>query len=189
MLLFDVIFILSWWCILGFSMYKDRSRYRNTIFLSLAVLMTAFALMATLAEAGGEMAELVIAGILGLAVLFVPVLLIVNGVQMRKREGKSLAHMLSLLLGILVLAGEICLAAAMILPYFVNGMFMGKTFAWAPFILMFIAATVAYGSVIFTSFAAYTAFLQVIPRKHDFDYVIINGSGQLIVCKAGEGYR
>ena len=78
-------FVLFWWRVLGISMYNDRSRYRNTAFLALA-LLNSFSL------------------------LLIPL-----------RSGSV--------------------------------------------------------AVVFAAFAIYTLFLQVIPVKRDFDYVIIHGSG------------
>ena len=45
--------------------------------------------------------------------------------------------------------------------------------------VLFISLTVTYGSLVFVSFMAYTVLLQIIPRKRDFDFVIIHGSGLL----------
>jgi uncharacterized SAM-binding protein YcdF (DUF218 family) len=46
-------------------------------------------------------------------------------------------------------------------------------------VLLFISLSVIYVSVVFVSFMSYTVLLQLIPRKRDFDYVIIHGSGLL----------
>ena len=44
---------------------------------------------------------------------------------------------------------------------------------------MMVSTTVIYGSMSFLIFMIYTLFLQIIPRKKDFDYVIIHGAGLL----------
>lgn len=43
--------------------------------------------------------------------------------------------------------------------------------------LFFISISVIYVSLVFVSFMFYCLFLQIIPHKRDFDYVIIHGSG------------
>jgi uncharacterized SAM-binding protein YcdF (DUF218 family) len=44
---------------------------------------------------------------------------------------------------------------------------------------MFLSVTVIYTSMTFVIFMIYCVFLQIIPRKRDFDYVIIHGAGLL----------
>lgn len=46
-----------------------------------------------------------------------------------------------------------------------------------PLLMMLFTATIIYGSLVFVAFMMYTLFLQIIPAKKDFDYVIILGSG------------
>jgi uncharacterized SAM-binding protein YcdF (DUF218 family) len=46
-------------------------------------------------------------------------------------------------------------------------------------VLVLIAVSVVYGSLVFVSFMFYTLLLQIVPHKRDFDYVIIHGCGLL----------
>ena len=119
-----------------------------------------------------------------LCILIVPVFLIYNGITMIRREGRHPQSMLSLALGIAILIGEVILIVAMA-EYTRAGdpsrRLIAKDFlsvAGAVYCM-----TVFYGAVSFVVFMIYTLFLQLIPRKKDFDYVIIHGAGLL------DGYR
>ena len=103
---------------------------------------------------------------------------------MIRREGRHPQSMLSLALGIAILIGEVILIVAMA-EYTRAGdpsrRLIAKDFlsvAGAVYCM-----TVFYGAVSFVVFMIYTLFLQLIPRKKDFDYVIIHGAGLL------DGYR
>ena len=165
------------WGILAASLALDRSRFRNCIFLLLA-LVTAAPLLCSLAgshEVGTARALSIIAFT---ALLSVPVILIGNGVTMYRREGRSLANQLSLLLGIVVTVGELCTFLVFIFPIFWSeGNWEFITIGMR--VLLFISMSVTYVSVVFAAFMGYTVLLQLIPPKRDFDYVIIHGAGLL----------
>ena len=165
------------WGILAASLALDRSRFRNCIFLLLA-LVTAAPLLCALAgshEVGTARALSIIAFT---ALLSVPVILIGNGVTMYRREGRSLANQLSLLLGIVVTVGELCTFLVFIFPIFWSeGNWEFITIGMR--VLLFISMSVTYVSVVFAAFMGYTVLLQLIPPKRDFDYVIIHGAGLL----------
>ena len=166
---------LIFWGVLAISVAYDRSRFRNVICLLFAVLTTAplFCVIAGSHERGAARALAVLAL---MVLMWVPVVLSANGVIMYRREGHSLANLLSLLLGLVVAVGEVCTFLFFIFPYF-----------WAEdtaeFVsagmraVLFVSLTVTYGSVIFAAFMIYTVLLTFIPYKRDFDYVIIHGAG------------
>ena len=160
---------LIFWGILAFSMWRDRSRYRNTAFLFIALLSTIPLISALFGPWQNAAFSLVI--------------LIINGVQMIRKEGKRLQNLLSLFLGIVVGVGEICAVLSILLPY--AGAFQSMTRHGAlklsvlTLILVLIAVSVVYGSLVFVSFMFYTLLLQIVPHKRDFDYVIIHGCGLL----------
>jgi uncharacterized SAM-binding protein YcdF (DUF218 family) len=99
---------------------------------------------------------------------------------MMKREGRSLANMLSLALGLLVGFGELATFIVVLLPsisdYYIP---YEKTIDGIGYASILISITVIYLSVVFVIFMIYSLFLQIIPRKKDFDYVIIHGAGLL----------
>lgn len=168
------------WGILVLSMWRDRSRYRNTVLCFIALLVT-IPVVSALFGPWQEAAFAAIALLIVLVIFCVPVILIVNGVQMIKKEGTRFQNLLSLFLGLIVGAGEICTVLAILLPYL--GVFQSMTKHGAlkasllSMLFVLIAVSVVYGSLVFVSFMFYTLLLQIVPHKHDFDYVIIHGSG------------
>ena len=106
-----------------------------------------------------------------LALLLVPLLLILNGVQMLRRESFSPAHMLSLALGIVVGVGEIAAVG------YVQGLSEFLPIGRASFWILLLAETVFYFSFLVLSFVLYTVFIQIMPHRMRFDYVIIHGCG------------
>lgn len=166
---------LIFWGVLAASIASDRSRFRNCVFLLLAAGSTAplFCAISGNHYEGTAKALIVLAFLI---LLQVPFMLIANGVTMYRKEGHSLANMLSLLLGLAVGAGEVCTFLFYILPYYwaeetAQFVTTGMT------VLLFISLSITYGSLIFVAFMSYTVLLQAIPRKRDFDYVIIHGCG------------
>lgn len=168
---------LLFWGVLALSVSVDRSRFRNCIYLLLAAASTAplFCVLSGRHALGTARAL----SILIFAVLLsVPVVLIENGVIMYRKEGRSLANMLSLIMGVLVGVGEFCLFLFFIFPIFWSDR-NSEFITTGMKVLLFISLSVVYVSLVFAAFMSYTVLLQLIPRKRDFDYVIIHGSGLL----------
>ena len=176
--IFTGIFTLIFWGLFFWSFEKDRSRYRNCYLLFIAILsMVPFIL-----NVGGPysmLALVLIANAILIAVFIVPFFLIYNGIVMIRREGRQLSHMLSLGLGLVILIGETLFYANMIsiiLTY--DREALGALYKSLRFVAgAYVSSSVIYGSMAFVIFMIYTLFLQVIPRKKDFDYVIIHGAG------------
>ena len=168
---------LIFWGVLAFSAAYDRSRFRNVICLLFAVICTAplFCVITGSHERGTARALAVLAF---MVLLWVPVVLIANGVIMYRREGHSLANLLSLLLGIVVAVGEACTFLFFIFPYFWAAD-TAEFVSTGMRVVLFVSLTVTYGSVIFAAFMVYTVLLTFIPHRRDFDYVIIHGAGLL----------
>ena len=166
-------FALFWWIVLVISFEKDRSRYRNCYFLFAAVVSTLFAATFWTGERQADTLFGIVMVTCGVLFL-VPLFLIHNGVVMMKNEGRSLANMLSLLLGIAVAVGEVAA---------INVVLVGTQTIFAkqhPALIlasMVISVTVIYGCMSFVIFMLYSVFLMILPRKKDFDYVIIHGAG------------
>ena len=92
---------------------------------------------------------------------------------MIRRESPAPAHLLSLALGLAVGAGEIAaviyvVVTAYHLPY-----------EQLNFWMLAVTLTVFYFSFLVLSFVAYSVFIQILPHRMDFDYVIIHGCGLL----------
>ena len=168
---------LIFWGILAASVALNRSRFRNCIYLLLATLSVAplFCALAGSHEVGAARALSILAFA---ALLSVPAILIGNGVKMYRKEGRSLPNMLSLLLGFVIGVGELCVFLFYVFPLFwTEGNTQFITIGMK--IVLFIGISVTYVSALFGAFMGYTLLLQVIPRKRDFDYVIIHGAGLL----------
>ena len=171
-------FSLVCWGIFFLFFHRDRSRYRNCYLLTAAILSLIPFLLTSAGSSGAALlAGMVYAVLLG--VLIVPFFLIANGIVVIRREGRHLSQLLSLALGLAILAGE-AVTFAGVLRYSLSvgpRDFVPRT---VPSVLAALFAfTVIYVSVSFLIFMIYTLFLQIIPRKKDFDYVIIHGSGLL----------
>jgi len=169
------LFALLWWAVLIISFERDRSRYRNCYFLFFALVST---VVAAAMFADGHEGEVLMGVVVvtGVAILLVPLFLIHNGIIMIKNEGHSLSNLLSLLFGIAIGAGEIGTVFLM-----VNGINteFALTHRTLTVIIAVISLSVIYISVSFLFFLFYSVFLMAIPRKKDFDYVIIHGAGLL----------
>jgi len=150
------------------SVCIDRTRFRNCFYLLLNLLAFAvYALSATYGTAAGGILAVLFAVLLIFLFLIVPVLLIVNGFIMLRREGRSLANLLSLLFGIFVLAGEVGLFCGL------SRYDMQSPSLW----LLGLGLMVLYIGTIFLAFLLYSVFRSWIPRRTTFDYVIIHGCG------------
>lgn len=175
-----LLFTLIWWGIFYNSFKKDRSRYRNCYLLAAALIsLIPLAVIASGPHAGAMIG--ITTYTLAFALLIVPFFLIINGIVMIRREGRSMAHLLSLVLGIVVLIGEVLT--------FYNMFYLFRLFGYAKaqeyyssdsfLVQAMIIVTVIYGSLSFVIFMFYSLFLMIIPRNRDFDYVIIHGAGLL----------
>ncbi len=168
---------LIMWGILMVSMALDRSRYRNCVFLTAALLVTIPFLCSLAGDHYGAVLLWAMV-LLALLMLFTPAALIINGVIMLRREGHSLANILSLLMGILIGIGDLSFFALFLLPILWSEQY-ARFISHGVTLSLIVGTSILYVSLSFGGFALYTLLLQVIPRRRDFDYVIIHGSGLL----------
>ena len=147
-------------------------RYFNSFLLMVSILASMLFLSGLLPTHDASGVFLLVCFLLVLlALLLVPGLLIANGVQMIRRESFSPAHVLSLALGIVVGIGEI--AAAVYVLSLSDYIRIGAGGHW----LLLLVFTVFYFSFLVLSFVLYSVFIQIMPHRMDFDYVIIHGCG------------
>lgn len=168
---------LFWWILFAISFSIDRSRYRNCYLLFFALVTTAWA--ATFLAGDKQMLVIsVIFVIFTAAVMTVPVFLIHNGILMLRREGRSLANILSLVFGIAIAVGEISTFIFVLGNSFKYKETLYDRFSIEIDVVSYvIGMTVLYVSVSFLMFMIYSLFLMIIPRRTDFDYLIIHGAG------------
>ena len=170
---------IFFWVLLVISFLIDRSRYRNCYFLFLALASSVLALT-FLAGEHQKTLLVILFNIVIVTLLIVPIFLICNGVVMLRREGRSMANLLSLFFGIIIAVGEIATLVAVMIPILVGREWVTESHLRnISHISVFMSVTVIYISMCFVVFMLYCVFLMIIPRKRDFDYVIIHGAGLL----------
>ena len=146
-------------------------RFRNSFLLMAALLVTLLFLSGFFSRETGGCFLLGCFLLVMLALFLVPLLLILNGVRMLRREGFSIAHILSLALGLVIGVGE---AAAVMYVFGLYGSLeLGRANPW----MLLLSCTVFYFSFLVLCFVLYTVFIQVMPHRMDFNYVIIHGCG------------
>ncbi len=146
-------------------------RYLNSFLLMLSLAVTvvfAAGFFSPDARAYFLMACFLLAA---LCLFLVPVLLIINGVQMIRKESVCPAHLLSLGLGIVVAAGEI--ATVVYVLGLADAVDLGKWNRW----VLLLSMTVFYFSFLVLCFVLYSVFMQVMPHRMNFNYVVIHGCG------------
>jgi len=161
--------VVCWGLFILFTLWRPQ-RFRNSLFLMASILVTLLFVSGLFGKYSGQ-ALGVVAVLFILAVLFVPVMLIINGITMRKRESRSVGNMLSLILGILIAVGEI----ALLIEAFVAIDAWKASFLRGP--SNFIGFTILYFSVWILAFVLYVLSIQVMPHARNFDYIIIHGCG------------
>ena len=163
------------WGALAVSMSIDMRRFRNCVLLLLAGLFT-FPVIISLGGPYWNVVLIVVVFAAVLAMLCVPVYFIANGIVLIRKEGRKLANLLSLIFGVIIAFGEAAAIAFVYSVFYKKNMgFMG---GWQ-LVCLIIALSVIYLCLLFLAFMCYTLFIQIIPRKRDFDYVIIHGCGLL----------
>ena len=164
------IFAGIWIVTILFSALRPQ-RFFNSFLLMAALLVTMLFLSGFFGENGRIWFLLISFLLVMLGLFLVPLLLILNGVQMIRRESFSAAHVLSLLLGIVVGMGEL------VSVIYVLGQSdyekIGPTEPWVVLVIL----TVFYFSFLVLCFVVYTVFIQIMPHRMNFNYVIIHGCG------------
>lgn len=164
-------FLISWGMFAVSTLWKPQ-KFRNSIILMIALFFSVFFIASLAGEHMGTV--LLIAFLFAfLAILMVPVMLIINGIVTIKREGKSLGHLLSLLLGLLIGAGEISFGIGLALEV----QSFSHEYTLSKLIATFIGSSALYFSVLILAFVLYMVFMQFMPHFRSFDYLIIHGAG------------
>lgn len=169
----DIIpFCIFAWGILALGVFRGPQRFRNCFLLLIALFFTGLLICGLFGNHMGD-ALIVLAIATFLAVLAVPFVFIANGLIMLRREGRSLANLLSLILGALVLFGEV---AALMAVLSVSPDGSARTL-YATELL--VAISVFYFCMVFLAFMLYSVFIQHIPHNCAFEYIIVHGCGLL----------
>lgn len=155
------------------SMFRDSRRFRNGMYLLMFLLLLIISLLVYFGPTKyGSLVAVIFALAVFFLVLIVPVLLIINGFVMIRREGTRLANLLSLLFGIFILAGEFFLVRSLYhLQEAQDTEFIFRAFQFMS------GYAVLYVSMIFLAFLFYTWIIKLIPRRANYNYVIVLGAG------------
>ncbi|WP_104821425.1 YdcF family protein [Kitasatospora sp. MMS16-BH015] len=150
---------------------RDRRRFSNAVLLGLTVALLTIGLLTELDRVPGPWLELAVILVLlvpAVGVLVLAGLLVANGIEMVRREGRSLANLLSLLagLGILGVVGLMVAAVAV---------------ASRPLELLAgtILLVVGYLAFLFLCFVGYAFLYGRLRVATDVDFVVVLGAGLL----------
>ena len=158
-----------------FSTMRDRRRFRNAVFLMFFVLFSLVFVIHYLNLTDHEIGALALFGLVTLSiVILVPTVLILNGVVMWRKEGRSLQNQLSWIFGVLIITGALLLMRSFWHADELHDL------PWIPRVLMGLyGAGVFYVSLVFLAFMFYTWLIRIIPHRKHYDYVIVLGAGLL----------
>lgn len=162
---------------LGFSIWREPRSLLNPFLLVLSLGMSYLALTSYAYEQGMVLAHDLLFGLgfiaLPLGVLLGGVFLVYNGFVVLQKEGKSKANLLSLLLGLAIIA----FCGLMYLRIVSGETFYTNSFLNIVYILIFFSFLV-FGFT-FAGFLLYTILYNIMPKKKDQDFIIIHGAGLL----------
>lgn len=159
----------------AYSTMRDRRRFRNAVFLLFFVLFGLVSIIHVLkmTDHGGGALTLFILGTAAI-VFLVPAVLILNGITMWRKEGRSLQNQLSWIFGVLIITGALFLMRSFYHADAVDDL------PWTVRILMGLyGGGVFYVSLVFLAFMFYTWLIRVIPHRKHYDYVVVLGAGLL----------
>ena len=158
-----------------FSTMRDRRRFRNAVFLMFFVLFSLVFVIHYLNLTDHEIGALALFGLVTLSIVFlVPTVLILNGITMWRKEGRSLQNQFSWIFGVLILTGALLLMRSFWHADELHDL------PWIPRVLMGLyGAGVFYVSLVFLAFMFYTWLIRVIPHRKHYDYVVVLGAGIL----------
>ena len=168
------VFRISWLLVIRSVIFRPQ-KYFNSILLMFALAVTIIFISGFFGDYMGIFLLICFLAVM-LALFLVPVLLIINGIQMIRRESLCLSNVLSLVLGIIVGIGEIATVV------YVLGLSDFLDISHMNYFILFIAFTVFYFSALVLSFVIYSVFISIMPQRMNFDYIIIHGCG----LKGGE---
>lgn len=152
--------------LLIYSIYKEPRRFRNAVLLviDIGLILTAMSLKHSVFSLLAGFGIFLIPVVFFLSAVF----LIVNGILILKKESKSLANSLSLLLGLFMIAGSILSVAGMV--------YLQDVSVWRS--LFFLAlATECYLAFSFVAFFLYSWLYTYMPKNMNCDYIIVHGCG------------
>ena len=160
-----------------FSMWRDNRSLWNPALLIIAVFFGYLSVVQAVYQSGSEAGHLLVLMIGFLGVPFVIFLsgffFIYNGIVLLKREGKSKSNFLSLGMGFLIL-----LFFGVIIIRALNNQYFYENHWLNIFLIFFIYSYVIFGFAFF-GFLFYSILYVFIPKRTQYDFIIIHGAGLL----------
>lgn len=106
-------------------------------------------------------------------IFIVPFLLIFNGIDLLRKEGMSLSHILPLLFGISIILGEL----SFLYTIWTQSNQHTITPLWFNLAYLYFGITILFICLAFLVFLFYSLFLMILPKDRNFDYIIVLGCG------------
>lgn len=160
-----------------FSMWRDNRSLWNPALLIIAVFFGYLSVVQAVYQSGSEAGHLLVLMIGFLGVPFVIFLsgffFIYNGIVLLKREGKSKSNFLSLGMGFLIL-----LFFGVIIIRALNNQYFYENHWLNIFLIFFIYSYVIFWFAFF-GFLFYSILYVFIPKRTQYDFIIIHGAGLL----------
>ncbi|MGT2844400.1 YdcF family protein [Streptococcus hongkongensis] len=158
-----------------FSIKRDPRKLIN-IFLLFSALVGFYLSLVSLAyERAPQLHEFLLTILYKILPVFIFVfglLMIINGIIILRKEGKSLANSLSLTMGLAILG-----------YFFLLGLYLNQSLGDINLsiyqLFHLISFIFAIFTILFIAFLIYTFVYVNLPLKKDYDYIIIHGSGLL----------
>ncbi|MFE5792758.1 YdcF family protein [Streptomyces sp. NPDC056503] len=153
----------------GVGVLRDRRRFGNAVYLGLAVTFLGLGLLSAVDDLPHGLTETVLVLlllVLGLGPVVLAVLLCANGVTMVRKEGRSLANLLSLLAGLGILGVLGLMAVAVLTHSRVLGV-----------VAVTLLLVLGYVSFLFLCFVGYAFLYGRMRLRRDAGFVVVLGSG------------
>lgn len=162
-----------------FSMLRDNRSMWNPALLIIGVLFSYLSLVQLFSMSGDENIYMITlaAGFLGvpLLIFFSGIFLIYNGFILLKREGKSKVNYLSLVMGILIIAFYIII----FVRAYGSDYFIFYQNHWLNIFFIFVIYSYIIFGFAFAGFFLYSLLYNFIPKRKNYDFIIIHGAGLL----------
>ena len=162
-----------------FSMLRDNRSMWNPALLIIGVFFSYLSLVQLFYTSGDENVYMITlaAGFLGVPflVFLSGIFLIYNGFVLLKREGKSKVNYLSLVMGILIIAFYIII---FVRAYGTDNYIFYQNHWLNIFFIFVIYSYIIFGFA-FAGFLLYSLLYNFIPKRKNYDFIIIHGAGLL----------
>ena len=162
-----------------FSMLRDNRSMWNPALLIIGVFFSYLSLVQLFSMSGDENIYMITlaAGFLGvpLLIFFSGIFLIYNGFILLKREGKSKVNYLSLGMGILIIAFYIII----FVRAYGSDYFIFYQNHWLNIFFIFVIYSYVIFGFAFAGFFLYSLLYNFIPKRKNYDFIIIHGAGLL----------